>query len=171
MSQLIGTDTGREPLGIDERCHGLPEGVGGDPIQLELGTHAPPLHVFADGNPGYTTTQLTGAPLNYKAGSGTTEAAMASLNHLNPAAFVYTGVCNDYSAGGAGANPVPSATTAVNLVTSLEGLASACATRPSIIINIEHQRQNLAMTEPWQNYVDVAYKVATDNGYAVFDGG
>jgi len=130
------------------------------------------IHVFADGNPGLTTTQLVGAPTNnYKVGSGTTASLMQSLNHLNPAAIVFTGIVNDYSAGTAGANPVPSVTTATNLVSILEALAGACATRPSIIINIEHQRQNLAMTEPWQNYVNVAYSVAAANGYAVFDGG
>jgi hypothetical protein len=43
VSQLICADPGREPLRVDEGCNGLAEGVGGDPLQLELGTNPPPL--------------------------------------------------------------------------------------------------------------------------------
>lgn len=47
MAKLIRTYPGGEALFINERGDGLPEGVGGDPVEVECSADPPPL--FADG--------------------------------------------------------------------------------------------------------------------------
>jgi lysophospholipase L1-like esterase len=127
------------------------------------------VHAFADARPGSSTsTMLTNLVPNYTGANG-----VRALAGWAPSLIVFTGLCNDYSQGTAGANPVPSATTKTNLASILSQLVGACSSskKPSVIINIELQRNTVAMTEPWSNYVQTAYQVAAENGYAIFDGG
>jgi lysophospholipase L1-like esterase len=88
---------------------------------------------------------------------------------IQPALLVVTLMANDYTSGLAGANPVPSATTKTSIKAVVDGIAARCTVRPSVVMTIENQRNNLAMTEPWAAYVTAAYELATAEGYAVLD--
>jgi lysophospholipase L1-like esterase len=91
-----------------------------------------------------------------------------------PSLIVFTVLCNDYISynQAAGVNNVQPEAVKANLRQVMNIIAAKCTVRPSVVLCIENQRNNIdASLGPshWADYVNAAYDLADSEGWAVFD--
>lgn len=97
-----------------------------------------------------------------------------AVTATQPSLIVLTVLCNDYISynQGAGVNNVQPAAVKANIRQMINIIAARCTVRPSVVLCIENQRNNIdgSLTpSKWADYVNAAYELADAEGYAVFD--